>query len=529
MINLTRLVFAIFLVSTSIYIYTSLQTRVLNASQIIDNSQQDSNSNTGVKFNLKHIYNNHPTVSYSRYDMDEIQNEDGFRAWDQSGVDRTCSINARISQIKRLKDRSPNMIESYIFHTLVNPQVNTESSLEWQIDNVLVPDISDHGTILQLAKLASNAYAKLPMDPTWRDVDDPKTNFGTGFNVSDSFGWTEAGIRGHVFVEELEKKANRAPLIIIAIKGTTAAGLGGGNGDNDGEGGKTGDDGKTVEMDKVNDNLLFSCCCARVSSLWSTVCDCYEKAYTCNQNCLERSLRHPDKYYKAVLDIYRNVTNIYPDSEVWVTGHSLGGALSSLLGRTYGLPVVTFEAPGELLATRRLHLPMPPGLPESMEHIWHFGNNADPIFMGVCNGASSSCSIAGYAMESTCHSGMKCVYDTVHDLGWHVNILNHRLKTVIDELLVKTNETAKCVKPPPCIDCYDWKFVDHSNSRFRKPFNPSESLNPTSSHPTSTPTDKPRKCLKRTWYGACYKWEGDDDDGDKKGKYKWKKGGFVGF
>ena len=40
-------------------------------------------------------------------------------------------------------------------------------------------------------------------------------------------------------------------------------------------------------------------------------------------------------------------------------GHSLGGALSALLGATFGAPVVAFEAPGEKLASTRLHLPSP--------------------------------------------------------------------------------------------------------------------------------------------------------------------------
>lgn len=402
-------------------------------------------------------------------------------------------------------------MESYIYHSLENPQINTQDSLEWTIQDAMVPNITDPETILQLAKLASNAYARLPSDPTWRDVGDPDANFGVGFNISDSFGWTENGLRGHVFVEQVD--GDSAPLVIIAIKGTTAAALGGGNGGGGDEDGQTGDNGKTVEMDKFNDNLLFSCCCARVSSLWTTVCDCYEKAFTCNQNCLENSLRRPDIYYKAALDIYRNVSNLYPDSEVWVTGHSLGGAISSLLGRTYGLPVVSFEAPGEMLATKRLHLPMPPGIPASMEHVWHFGNNADPIFMGVCNGASSSCNIAGYALETMCHSGMKCVYDTVNELGWHVSILNHRMKSVIDNLLAVSNETARCEKPPPCIDCYDWTFVDHSSNRRRVSHTVSAPTSSTSSSASTTTTStKARKCLKRTWYGSCYKWSDDGDD-----------------
>jgi len=48
-----------------------------------------------------------------------------------------------------------------------------------------------------------------------------------------------------------------------------------------------------------------------------------------------------------------------PNSNIWLIGHSLGGALASLIGITFGVPVVTFESPGEKMAARRLHLPSP--------------------------------------------------------------------------------------------------------------------------------------------------------------------------
>jgi lipase ATG15 len=76
-------------------------------------------------------------------------------------------------------------------------------------------------------------------------------------------------------------------------------------------------------------------------------------------------------------NLYNNVTYMYPNANIWLvgafpsfyiymkpvhtlsSGHSLGGALSSLLGATFGVPVVTFEAPAERMAARRLHLPSP--------------------------------------------------------------------------------------------------------------------------------------------------------------------------
>ncbi|KAI3404216.2 ATG15 [Candida oxycetoniae] len=357
-------------------------------------------------------------------------------------------------KIKRLKDRhEPFFIESYLDYARSvngNAEILNRINLEWSDDDVSVPNITDRDTLVSLATISSNAYVRFPKDDEekkksdWIDVGDwdPDEQHN---NIN--FGWDSIGLRGHVFVSHDNKT------VVIGIKGTSGAGLPGGGSD------------ETSGIDKTNDNLLFSCCCARVGYMWTTVCDCYEKTYTCNQDCLERELRRKDRYYEAALDIYKNVTKLYPPetTEIWVTGHSLGGAVASLLGRTYGLPTVAIESPGEMLASNRLHLPKPPGLPRHLEHIWHFGNTADPIYMGVCNGASSSCSLAGYAMETACHTGYQCVYDVVTDKGWRVNLLNHRIHTVIDDIILTYNETAPCVDQAPCRDCFNWRFVSHDD------------------------------------------------------------------
>jgi lipase ATG15 len=115
------------------------------------------------------------------------------------------------------------------------------------------------------------------------------------------------------------------------------------------------------------------------------VCDCYTgETYKCNLTCLENEVASEAHYYNTALHIYFNVTAQYPNANLWLTGHSLGGSLASLMGLTFGVPTVTFEAPPERLASRRLHLPAPPALkPEDML-IWHYGHTADPVFMGVC-------------------------------------------------------------------------------------------------------------------------------------------------
>lgn len=161
-------------------------------------------------------------------------------------------------------------------------------------------------------------------------------------------------------------------------------------------------------------------------------------------------------YYPLITDLYNNISYRYPSSQIWVTGHSLGGALASLIAYTFGVPAVTFEAPAERMAAKRLHLPMPPGsqrrrdgdgqrepsgegadagLPAvPVTHVFH---NGDPIAMGTCTGASSLCGSAGYAMESTCHAGQVVLYNTTGLLGWRENIATHRIATLVEDLLTE--------------------------------------------------------------------------------------------
>lgn len=109
-----------------------------------------------------------------------------------------------------------------------------------------------------------------------------------------------------------------------------------------------------------------------------------------------------------------------------------------MLSHTYGVPSVSFESPGDLLPSRRLHLPLPPGNSYTSSNITtHVFHTADPIPQGVCTGALSTCAVAGFALESRCHTGQSIVYDTVGELGWSVDVRTHRINAVIDNILVE--------------------------------------------------------------------------------------------
>lgn len=352
-------------------------------------------------------------------------------------------IRSRTSSIERLVDRRPSTIDRHLQYARLTGYPAPLDADQWTLDQVSTPDITNKDTIINLAYMAANAYVDDPTDAEWQNV-------SQGFNDSTSFGWQGDGLRGHIFADK------NNDTIIVSLKGTSPAVF-------DGDG--------TTTRDKLNDNLFFSCCCAQGGQyFWRQVCDCYSSTYTCNSTCLQTALRKENRYYRASIDLYTNITELYPDSYVWLVGHSLGGSVSSLLGMTFGLPVVTFEAPGEDLAAKRLGLPAPPGGDPNKAYrrqytgSVHIGHTADPVFMGTCNGATATCTLGGYAMESQCHSGLQCVYDTVGDLGWRVGIGNHKIHNVIDNIIKKYSKVPDCIPDDECVDCFNWKYFESNGS-----------------------------------------------------------------
>ncbi|KAF9191400.1 putative lipase atg15 [Haplosporangium sp. Z 767] len=300
----------------------------------------------------------------------------------------------------------------------------------WTREVVDAPNVDDQETIVQLAKMNYNSYTEVA-SPGWYDLEG-------NWSVNSTFGWEEDGVRGHVF-----SSADNTTLI-IAIKGTSAAILGGGGG--------------TAARDKINDNLLFSCCCAKVDRTWRAVCDCNTGGYQCDQTCIENSVNSDDAYYNIAMTILWTVQDMYPHAKVWLTGHSLGGGLSSLMALTFGVPTVTFEIPGDRLAAQRLHLPGPPAINWDDFPLFHVGHTADPIFQGVCNGPRSACYYSGFALESKCHTGRTCVYDPVGEDNWRVDIRTHRLFDTIEGVL-KVKNVPTCQQEVGCVDCGMWEYL----------------------------------------------------------------------
>ncbi|KAK3833675.1 MAG: Alpha/Beta hydrolase protein [Linnemannia gamsii] len=307
-----------------------------------------------------------------------------------------------------------------------------------------VPNASDHATVVSMVRMALDCYVD-PKRQGWVDI-------GDNWDVSTEIGWLEAGLRGYIFASEDQKT------VVIGIKGTSLKLFGTG-------GGPTGNN------DKLNDNKMFSCCCGKVDRTWWGVCGCYMGENNCNQQCLiddaKKDLDESESYYAIGLKVVEAAKALYPRASIWLTGHSLGGSVASLLGITKGYPVFTYSSPGDVRYGQKIGL-VKSSLQESdlkKIPVWQFGHTGDPIYMGTCNGATSTCYSAGYAMETKCHLGKACIYDTVAELGWHQNINGHTIFKFIGVVenwynMTKGRETVpQCLPQTDCHDCTQWQYV----------------------------------------------------------------------
>ncbi|PQE14628.1 lipase atg15 protein [Rutstroemia sp. NJR-2017a BVV2] len=417
-----------------------------------------------------------------------LENKNGD---DKSGLGPFIIPTAPVS-INRLRKRNVQDIQA-----LSQWPAEFPASL-WNVDEVSAPDVANKSTVVGFAIMAADTYQKAADDPQWIDVMPP-------FNLSSDIGWEEDGLRGHVYADETNST------IVIAIKGTTSAVFDGAD---------------TTTNDKENDNLFAGCCCGQGSFGLRQVCDCMTGTYTCNENCVAKAIKKPNRYYQASIELYGNITEQYPNADIWLTGHSLGGLVSTLLGLTFGQPVLTFEAVPQALAVSRLDLPSPPGFSSAAAArgtagIWNFGHTADPVYMGTCNGAGSLCAFAGYALESQCHTGLRCVYDVVADLGWSVSLSTHGIRASIKNVYKKYESVPTCVADTECVDCFSWKREkgDHSTSSISKTTSTKtrtrtetcktpgwwgcrDTTSPTTTY-TSTTVITTTSCQRYGWFGAC--------------------------
>ena len=258
---------------------------------------------------------------------------------------------------------------------------------------------------------------------------------------------------------------------VISFKGTTTIiGLQ--------EGGnlQTPDPLSSTFADKFNDNLYFSCCFYKQSNLFndlhcetggtSTVDDVSQQGtstdqqatstdqqgkHSCSKSCYQNSTSFSLNYINIAKDIIEKVKKEDIDfKNVIFTGHSLGGTIATIMGIMYNKTSIAFQSPGD---KHYLHLI---GL-QAHKNTYHFGHDADPLFMGTCG---NTCWTFGYNVYTKCHSGYTCLYNAKEKLGYTESILNHRIDSIIKNVLPHwENDFPECIKDTNCVDCESWDFI----------------------------------------------------------------------
>lgn len=199
----------------------------------------------------------------------------------------TYAVSTR--RLDLLRPSSPSAFSNARTRSMRHAQTQL---IKWDDVDTLGPEVESRETLLQLAKMTFNAYAAGPGKPSeWYELGEwnmvsrlPRVVHKHNLPLQQSypFGWEPDadGFRGQVFVSD------DGSTVVVSVKGTSAGWLVGGGG-------------PTTRKDKLNDNLLFSCCCAKVGPTWSPVCDCHSGGYTCDQSCLERSLIEDSLFYSV--------------------------------------------------------------------------------------------------------------------------------------------------------------------------------------------------------------------------------------
>jgi lipase ATG15 len=192
--------------------------------------------------------------------------------------------------------------------------------------------------------------------------------------------------------------------------------------------------GPSAANDQELVNLLFSCC-------WSE---------ECVRSRREGLARHG--YFRDAALVVRQAVRLFPERQLVLTGHSLGGVIASVLAAEGGLSAIVFSTLGDR------HLLSSLGLSGEEGSVIHVGSCSDSIYTGRCSGKFSICSLLNYHYSTNCHSGRTYCIESEMAQG----ILSHKIE-ILKELLRKA-ETMRDLQSLGCHDCLP--FSEPHASRF---------------------------------------------------------------
>jgi lipase ATG15 len=230
-------------------------------------------------------------------------------------------------------------------------------------------EVLERAKMLEYIEMARNAYRHHDLE-----------------NVIGRYGYGGDGLRAKVFDcgEEL----------VVAFKGTTVP---------------VGRRGSTARKDRILDEVLFTYCSGDT------------------EECKSRKSQglSDSGYYKEAVGLVGKVQELYPGRRIVLTGHSLGGAIASLIAMVSGLEAFALASPGEAYAAKLLGLC---DRGKSYRNIVHIGMCNDAVFSGECS--EGVCGMLGYRIQTRCHVGRAFC---IRDRGYK-SVVYHSLEAMREKL-----------------------------------------------------------------------------------------------
>ena len=311
--------------------------------------------------------------------------------------------------------RNPNIQSQHqIYDIDIDSNVNA--------NNVYKSDLPiNYNTIEKMLLMSYDAYLE-ENDSKWREVE---------YNKTADISLDPNSVRGYLFSDET-KTHN-----IIAIKGTSISfipmvlsNLLASN--------------STVALDKFNDNLFFGCCFYKESSLFKNYCqDDITDKNQCSKQCYKDSTNIDLNYIKLFENIINNVKKIIDFDN------------STMFGIIYDKQVITFNGPGGKHYLDLIGF----DYKEKDSRVYHFGHTADSIMHGHCG---NLCWSFGYNVETKCHIGNSCIYDSKAKLGISDSIRTHQMSYIINNILPHwKDDFPQCIYKETCEDsnCNNWTYI----------------------------------------------------------------------